>query len=204
MNDIQKSINRDNLTTGFTLIELLTATLISGIILILAGIGLIHLLRVDQSNEATTRQRVQLNRALDFISDEIHESKEVLLAPPSGWSMTGCDALFFVQKPTTGVADPQVAYYSCPPAAGELWKGPKVLYRATTALPTGNEKHPLVDALSDQPLANCKSSLSPSDTLGIRAAITDGKKVELCIKGAQNSSASSTIELKTLTFARGS
>jgi prepilin-type N-terminal cleavage/methylation domain-containing protein len=202
MNDIKSSINSADSTTGFTLIELLVAALISGIILILVGIGLTNLLRVDQSNEATTRQRVQLNRALDFISDEIHESKEVFLAPPSGWSMAGCDALFFVQKPTTGVADPQVAYYSCPPTTGELWKGPKVLYRATTALPTGNEKHPLVDALSDQPLANC--SPSPSDTLGIKAVITEGKKVELCIKGVQNSFASSTIELKTLTFARGS
>lgn len=202
MNDLKSSMNSADSITGFTLIELLVAALISGVILILVGIGLINLLRADQSNEATARQRVQLNRALDFISDEIHESKEVTLTPFSGWSMAGCDALFFVQKPTTGVADPQVAYYSCPPAVGELWKGPKVLYRATTALPTGNEKHPLVDALSDQPLSNCGPS--PSDTLGIKAVITEGKKVELCIKGVQNSSASSTIELKTLTFARGS
>jgi prepilin-type N-terminal cleavage/methylation domain-containing protein len=204
MNDIERSSNSADSTTGFTLIELLVAALISGVILILVGIGLINLLRADQSNEATTRQRIQLNRALDFISDEIRESKEVSLAPPPGWSMVGCEALFYVQKPMTGVADPQVAYYSCPPPAGELWKGPKVLYRATTALPTGSEKNPLVDALSDQSLANCKSSSSPSDTLGIKAVITDGKKVELCIKGVQNSSASSTIELKVLTFARGS
>jgi prepilin-type N-terminal cleavage/methylation domain-containing protein len=204
MHDIKRSINSADSTTGFTLIELLVAALISSVILILVGIGLINLLRADQSNEATTRQRVQLNRALDFIRDEIHESKEVFLASPSGWSMAGCEALFFIQKPTTGVADPQVAYYSCPPAAGELWKGPKVLYRATTALPMDDEKHPLVDALSDEPLANCKSSSSPSNTLGIKAVITDSKKVELCIKGIQNSSAASTIELKTLTFARGS
>jgi prepilin-type N-terminal cleavage/methylation domain-containing protein len=188
---------------GFTLIELLIASVISGVILILVGIGLINVLRANQSNEVETRQRVQLSRALDFMSDEIRESREVSLTLPVGWSMPGCEALFFVQKPMSGVADPQVGYYSCPPSVGDLWKGPRVLYRAVTPLPTGNEKHPLVDALSDEPLTNCKSGPSASD-LGVKAVITDSKKIELCIKGDQKSSASPTIELKVLTFARGS
>jgi prepilin-type N-terminal cleavage/methylation domain-containing protein len=189
---------------GFTLIELLVAALISGVILTLVGIGLINVLKANQSNEVETRQRLQLNRALEFMSDEIHESKEVSLTPPVGWAMSGCEALFFIQKPTTGIADPQVAYYSCPPTAGKLWKGPRVLYRAVTSTPTANEKHPLVDALSNQPLTNCTSSSSPLNNLGVKAVITDRKKIELCIKGEQSSSAPSTIELRVLTFARGS
>jgi prepilin-type N-terminal cleavage/methylation domain-containing protein len=189
---------------GFTLIELLVAALISGIILTLVGIGLINVLKADQSNEVETRQRLQLNRALEFMSDEIRESKEVSLTPPVGWAMSGCEALFFIQKPTTGIADPQVAYYSCPPTTDELWKGPRILYRAVASTPTANEKHPLVDALSDQPLIHCTSSSSSLDNLGVKAIITDRKKIELCIKGNQPSSASSTIELKVLTYARGS
>jgi prepilin-type N-terminal cleavage/methylation domain-containing protein len=203
---LDRKINIGNADSapGFTLIELLIAALISGVILTLAGIGLINILRANLSNETETRQRIQLNRALEFMSDEIRESKEVSLTLPVGWSMPAdCKELFFIQKPISGVADPQVAYYSCAPQPDEPWKGPKVLYRAVGSSASGAKAEPLVDALSNEPLLNCKSSPSPSD-LGVKAAITDNKKIELCIKGEQRSSASPTIELRVLTYARGS
>jgi prepilin-type N-terminal cleavage/methylation domain-containing protein len=202
--DRKVNINNASSAPGFTLIELLIAALISGVILTLVGIGLINVLRANLSNEAETRQRVQLNRALDFMSDEIRESKEVSRTLPVGWSMPAdCVGLFFVQKPLSGVADPQVGYYSCPPQLHEPWKGPKVLYRAVGSSASVTEVYPLVDALSNEPLINCTSSPSPSD-LGVKAVITDSKKIELCIKGDQKPSASPTIELKVLTYARGS
>jgi prepilin-type N-terminal cleavage/methylation domain-containing protein len=197
-------INNAGSVTGFTLIELLIAALISGVILTLVGIGLINVLQANLSNESETRQRVQLNRALDFMSDEVRESKQVSLTLPVGWSMPAdCQGLFFIQKPTSGVADPQVGYYSCSPPSSEPWQGPKVLYRAVGSSASVTEYFPLVDALSNQPLTNCTSSPSPSD-LGVKAVVTDSKKIELCIKGDLRSSASPTLELKVMTYARDS
>ncbi len=216
------------------------------------------------------------------MADEIRESKEVSLTFPADWPIPAdCKGLFFVQKPMSGVADPQVAYYSCSPQPDQPWRGPKILYRAVGSGASGAKPEPLVDALSDEPCTSCISSLSDSDLgtkvatpdgssrsdagpeatlttpnnsslsdsedkvtmskhssssdsetvtldhsspsdseakvvetdgsspsdLGVKAVITDNKKIELFIKGEQGdrkSSASPTMELKILTFARGS
>lgn len=187
---------------GFTLIELLVTILASIIILLLAGNGLIAVIRINQINEAETRQQAQLNRALDFMADEVREARAITVGPPAGWtSPGGCDGIFSLVKPNP--AEPNVAYYVCSPPGGTLWQGSKVLYRATTSPTTLASAEPLIDALSTQPMTNCTGSPSPNN-LGIKA-VPDGKKIEICLKGVQSSlSQSPTLELKIVAFARGS
>jgi type II secretory pathway component PulJ len=64
-------------SAGFTLIELLVAMSITIIVVTLAGSGLIAIMQNNIKAEAETLRRVELNRALDFIGDEIRTSKTI-------------------------------------------------------------------------------------------------------------------------------
>jgi len=57
-------------SAGFTLIELLIAMSIMSIVMALLGSGLVTILRQNQSAETETFNRTNINRALDFITDE--------------------------------------------------------------------------------------------------------------------------------------
>ena len=82
-----KSNNKINhCSSGFTLIELLVAMSITTIVVTIAGSGLVAIMQNNSKAEAETLKRTELNRALDFIADDIRESNMVATSVPAGWT----------------------------------------------------------------------------------------------------------------------
>lgn len=70
-------IKRSSLPKGFTLTELLIAVILAGIVVAAATGGLVTLLNFNRESELDTQRRIELNRALEYIADEIRMASEV-------------------------------------------------------------------------------------------------------------------------------
>lgn len=66
-----------NSTKGFTLLELLIAISISFIVIVSLGAAVVGMISANRESELKTTRRVELNRALDYISEEIKGAKRV-------------------------------------------------------------------------------------------------------------------------------
>ena len=134
----QSSLNTDE---GFTLLELLVATAIMSGVLTIAGIGIVAMLQQNRKALSESDRRANLNRALDYISNEVRMAKSVT-APtvtlPSG---------------AVGVLQLTIPLYSCGALSSDktytvvyytfnssgLWQLPKSIKRyanITTPVPT--------------------------------------------------------------------
>lgn len=69
-------------SAGFTLIELLVAMSLTTIVVGVAGFGLVAIMGANNKGEAETQRRENLNRALDFISDEVRTASMVSSTAP--------------------------------------------------------------------------------------------------------------------------
>ena len=159
--------------TGFTLAELLIAMAITGIIITVGGSGLVLILNHDREAKSKTDLRMELNRALDSIADDLRESNNVSTSIPSSWTgwtvPAGYSSVLFVTKALGTPGGSQVAYYvrdKLPGATSPVWQGPQIIYRATT---TNNEGNALVDSI--------KTGGFPVPT------ITGSRKVTLSLTG---------------------
>ncbi len=64
-------------SAGLTLIELLVATLITTVVILIVGDGLISALNASKVAEAKTARRTELNRAFDFMTNEIRMAQSI-------------------------------------------------------------------------------------------------------------------------------
>jgi prepilin-type N-terminal cleavage/methylation domain-containing protein len=62
---------------GFTLIELLVAALLTSVVILISWSGLINVLNMSQVAEAKTARQTELNRALDFMTNEIRMARSI-------------------------------------------------------------------------------------------------------------------------------
>jgi prepilin-type N-terminal cleavage/methylation domain-containing protein len=142
----------NKLEAGFTLIELLLALAITGIVISLAGSGLYALMNANQCSQNETTERLELEQAVAFITDEIKMSQQIMKTIPSPFTGdTGIKGFnpasgssdikpILVLKPALNsrLKDPIVYYLADPPNAS-VWLGPRVIYRwGPTLLQTGN------------------------------------------------------------------
>jgi prepilin-type N-terminal cleavage/methylation domain-containing protein len=142
---------------GFTLIELLVAISITGIVITLTGSGLYALMSANHRSQTETTERLELEQALAFMTDEIKMSQQVALyistKPPKVLKFNDASLSNFndaagssnvqpilVLKPAQNsrLKDPIVYYLSAPPNKS-VWLGPRVIYRwGPTLLQNGN------------------------------------------------------------------
>ena len=124
---------------GFTLIELLVAISITGIVITLTGSGLYALMSANQRSQTETTERLELEQALAFMTDEIKMSKQIAFYPPTqtakhssfdGASGSSHTQPILVLNPSanSGLTDP-IIYYLANPPSKSVWLGPKVIYR---------------------------------------------------------------------------
>ncbi len=208
-----KSLSRDNSAgnlirsgyvsmTGATLLELLVSLLSLSAILLLAGSGLIHVLRADQTSQTEIEQEQEVSRALTFIANDVRESQQVASSAPGGWlTPSGYTPVLYLRKPPD-FAEPDVIYYTQTSGAdGEGWQGPNVIYRSTVS---GSKGSALVDGISSSN-PSCFSSVgtpSPSGmTVGFRIFILNSNSVKICLKSENN--ASEYFEVESQAFLRG-
>ncbi len=134
---------------GFTLIELLVALVITGIVIGLTGSGLYTLMNANQRSQIETMDRLELEQALAFMTDEIKMSQQIAInipSPPSRItnfnSASGSSRiqpiLVLNPAPNSGLTNP-IVYYLADPPSTSVWLGPKVIYRwGPTLLQNGN------------------------------------------------------------------
>jgi prepilin-type N-terminal cleavage/methylation domain-containing protein len=144
-----KARTSNKLADGFTLIELLLALAITGIVISLAGSGLYALMNANQRSQNETTERLELERAVAFITDEIKMSQSVMTSIPKGPKgekiFNSASGSSFVQvvlvlKPAanSGLINP-IIYYLADPPNESVWLGPRVIYRwGPTLLQNGN------------------------------------------------------------------
>jgi prepilin-type N-terminal cleavage/methylation domain-containing protein len=134
---------------GFTLIELLIALALTGIVITLTGGGLYTLMMANQRSQIETTDRLELEQALAFITDEIKMSQQVMtnipatptqingFNPASGSSKIQ-PILVLNPAPNSGLVNP-IVYYLADPPNSSVWLGPRVIYRwGPTLLQNGN------------------------------------------------------------------
>ncbi|PSB46125.1 hypothetical protein C7B80_14555 [Cyanosarcina cf. burmensis CCALA 770] len=131
MNKFLKSLSIQKTSNGFTLIELLVAILITSILITATGWGVVAITQNDKKAKAETDRRVELNRALDFISDEVRQAKPIatnasanLSTVASNFSSSGKTPVLTLQIP--GVSQ-RVIYYIA--SSSSPWLGPNVISR---------------------------------------------------------------------------
>jgi prepilin-type N-terminal cleavage/methylation domain-containing protein len=148
MESIDRYNNRKD--RGFTLIELMLALAITGIVLVLAGGGLFALMNANQRSQIETTDRLELEQAVSFMTDEIKMSQQVVTSlPVKSYSTTSQfkaasgssdvePILILNPSSSSGLSDPIVYYLASPPNQS-VWIGPRVIYRwGPTILQNGN------------------------------------------------------------------
>jgi type II secretory pathway pseudopilin PulG len=117
---------------GFTLFELLVAASITFLVISASMSGLVELLKINQQSESETLRREDLNRALEFMADEIRRAtwvnpdatKGVLAAAPDFTLPAGAFPVLAITIP--GVTKPVIYYLS---TATSPWLGPNLIRR---------------------------------------------------------------------------
>jgi prepilin-type N-terminal cleavage/methylation domain-containing protein len=133
------NLTHRNKDRGFTLIELLVAISLTGIVITLTGSGLYTLMNANQRSQTETTERLELEQALAFMTDEIKMSKQIAVSPPatsdkhsSFRQASGSSAkeIILVLNPATNseLTDP-IIYYLADPPNRSVWNGPRVIYR---------------------------------------------------------------------------
>jgi prepilin-type N-terminal cleavage/methylation domain-containing protein len=145
---IKHRLNRYYLS-GFTLVELLIASIITGIVIAVTGGGLYALMMANQRSQIETSERLELERALAFMTDEIKMSQQVMTNIPAiptniqGFqSASGSSQiqpiLVLIPALNSGLRNP-IVYYLADPPNSSVWLGPRVIYRwGPTLLQNGN------------------------------------------------------------------
>lgn len=216
-------------SAGFTLIELLVAASISGLVIALTGFGVVALTERNKNEKIETERRVDVNRALDFIAEEVRMAKKVELnaesASVTGFSPAG-DAenvkKVLVLEVQTQAGMRNVVYYIASLKNSltnpSVWSGPKVIYRwgpifdgAGSYTAASNQNSVLVDFIEDSSISpTCNPSnwtLNPPDSVtGFYACVDpSGKLASVNIRGKLTNAYGSSkppLEVSTKAFPR--
>jgi prepilin-type N-terminal cleavage/methylation domain-containing protein len=199
--------------SGFTLTELLVAIAITGIVITVSGSGLISVMRADQRSESESEARMNLNRALDYIADDIRSSKGIYLVPTeiSISSVTpGCATatpVIQIERPDLT----RILYYvkdlSGCSASDSVWLKPGVIKRVDNFSGTSasdSDGKELVDAIDiNASLPDCTDKGSRTGAKGFYACIpTDRRNITLFMYGKLKESSTPNYRVTTTVFAR--
>lgn len=138
----KRQIDRPSIT-GFTLTELLVGGVISFFLVTLSGYGLVSILTTSTTTNAQNERRVELNRAGDFIAQEIRTAARIV----QDASVSSEQPIEFLSGISPDISQVQpvlmlrmaqtnlvpIVYYLATPPSG-IWQGPKAIYTMGTRL----------------------------------------------------------------------
>ncbi len=213
-------IDASKSSAGFTLIELIIAMVLSAIFMGLTGYGLSVMTSKNQSAEVETQRRTQLNRALEYISEEIRMARTI--TPATGYTITSATPTCAVATPILSLTIPDgadlktIVYYlndlsSC--AKNQtVWFKPGVIKRVDLGTSTSTtiadvNGQELVDAISNTAAPTCTSgTISPATgAKGFYVCLdnpTNARKVELHLRAKLSSESSALYEVSSQAFSR--
>ena len=157
---------------GFTLTELITATAILGLVIGLVWSGLITMISGTQKAEEELDRKHELNRAADFIADDIQDAAKV----SSTVTLSGANAGVFEITKNDGK---RVAYFMRPKGTTR-WKGPYILYRKTSHM---YHAQALVDGLSQRTPICLGNGGQVKQSAGFKVLIMSNKHLKVCMAG---------------------
>jgi prepilin-type N-terminal cleavage/methylation domain-containing protein len=134
---------------GFTLFELLVAMAITGIVMCLTGSGLYALMNANQRSQIETTDRLELEQALAFMTDEIKMSQQVMTSITkkspemqkfnSASGSSAVQIVLILNPAANSRLKEPIIYYLADPPNDSVWLGPRVIYRwGPTLLQNGN------------------------------------------------------------------
>lgn len=191
---------------GFTLLELLVAIAMSGIVLVGLGSGMVALMNSSNNNSAKAELKNQLNRAADYINEDI---KRARFADITTTSTTNDTVVLTYFENATDTESNTIEYRM--ETASNPWLGPNVISRRVTigSSAPGNWQV-LVDAITDNDVTfpNCGSPTKTEYTSGFFACVESAKsnrsvdvyRVSISLFGEVSDN--DEIEVNTSTIAR--
>ncbi|NET72490.1 MAG: prepilin-type N-terminal cleavage/methylation domain-containing protein [Sphaerospermopsis sp. SIO1G2] len=198
-----------DINAGFTLIELLVATIIMSIVVTTALTGFIAILQQNQKAEMETQRRTNLNRALDYIANDIRRANRIEAGRATGEIMK----LSIAEVQLVGRANKFnydasfVSYATQAIDQTKIWEGPTTITRktaTTSSLLASATTNLLVDGIkapSTSPTCPTDSTLNGSD--GFYACIySGGTKVDLYLYGKLSDNSNETMEVKSTVYTR--
>lgn len=117
------SVNKKS--DGFTLIELLVAIAMSGILVTIMGAGMMAILNSSKTSTSKANIKNQLNRAVDYINDDI---KKARIAGISTTKKSNDTVIFTYFESLNSFSTPHTIKYYLD-VASNPWLGPNVLRR---------------------------------------------------------------------------
>jgi len=136
---LQKKSAHRRLQAGFTITEVLLAGLMMLIAVLVSGIGVINLLRSNYRANADSEIQNNLNRTLEFVSDEVRRASRIadsqaeIMADqvPEEAQTPGARVVLAFQIPNPNDLNPlpQIVYYTADPQDENSLTGPRVLWR---------------------------------------------------------------------------
>ncbi|MFM7711851.1 MAG: type II secretion system protein J, partial [Microcystis sp.] len=133
----QKKSAHRRLQAGFTITEVLLAGLMMLIAVLVSGNGVINLLRSNYRANADSEIQNNLNRTLEFVSDEVRRASIIAKTETEITSTqvpTGARAVLAFQipdpnSPSQAPLGEQIVYYTQVPENTDSLTGPRVLWR---------------------------------------------------------------------------
>lgn len=185
---LRKIFNPRTSSAGFTLIELLVAASITTVVVAVGGYGLVSIMSADRTASAQTDRRMEQNRALDFIADEVRQARSInrIAAPVASRPSTAIVEAGTVQSilvlELPNVSAGPVVYSVAQPKSSSVWQGPRAIYRWGPNLANNGsytdpndtsewENKPLVDLVEDakpNPNPACTNIWFPEPDTGDR------------------------------------
>lgn len=172
---------------GFTLVEVLMAAAIMSIVVTLAGTAFVGLLQQNQKAKAESDRRTNLNRALDYIANDIRMANKI--ESTTGLTLpSGATGVLKLTIPNPVATPYHVIYYISNSLTG--WESPRSIMRfqanntTTTTVPDPTPNNLLVDGIETQSFSCPSGTKSPSTgNHGFYACISGTKTAELYLYG---------------------
>jgi len=190
---------------GFTLLELLAASMMTIFVVLAAGYGTMVVMRENTASSVASDTQYNLNRAADYITDEVKSATSIFTTFPTSSSdsnYTQCNVSPYtpvlgiksVSTTTTHIITNTIVYCLKQTDGSEVWLGKNVVYRATTEKSqpllggspiTTSTINALIDLIADTPQSSdCQNSgwtKIPTTPKGFFVCVdqTTGKMVEL-------------------------
>ncbi len=207
MKNLLKLFKKPQSSAGYTLVELLIAASATLVVIGAAGFGLVSTMQAIITGKTQVERRNEVNRGLDFISDEVRLAKEINTDPSTAFNEAKADGKLTFNPPLDaepvlalnipGVGD-EVLYYVSSPATSNRWIGPKVIYRFGPPLdsngqytnkdnPSAWRAEPLIDRVDDNSISLLSCTDGKIEAKGFAACVNINEKMaQLYMNGKFN------------------
>jgi prepilin-type N-terminal cleavage/methylation domain-containing protein len=182
-------------TAGLTLVELLIAIALSSVVVSAAGFGLVTMMESNKDLETKTVRRIELNRAIEYISEDIRMANRIEAIPVGSTLPSGATGIFMLTLPDdnpddTVLTPTNIVYFI--KASTTTWLPPYTIYRAKNDYSggvsivdlTATGVSELVDAIAAPTASPTCSSGTLAGANGFYACIgSDNRTVDLYLYG---------------------